>query len=88
MLNFRTGVAYHLPNIKIRDWHVVEGLSRAFSFPIFIDNDGNCGAWFEYRQRHTKHLLFISTGVGIGTGIVLGASCTVVSTESQVSAVI
>lgn len=72
MLNFRTGVAYHLPNIEIRDWDVISRLREAFPFPIFIDNDGNCGAWSEYRQRHIQHLVFISCGTGIGTGIVLG----------------
>lgn len=71
IVNFQTGSVFYLPNIEIKDWDVVGALSQFFSFPVFIDNDGNCGAWSEYRYRHVDNLVFVNVGIGIGTGIVL-----------------
>lgn len=71
IVNFRTGCAFYLPNIEIEEWDVVGALAESFAFPIFIDNDGNCGAWSEYRYRHVNNLVFVNVGIGIGTGIVV-----------------
>ncbi|WAH37245.1 ROK family protein [Alicyclobacillus dauci] len=72
IVNFKAGCAFYLPNIEIHNWDVVGALSNVFSFPIFIDNDGNCGAWSEYRNRHVDNLVFVNVGIGIGTGIIVG----------------
>lgn len=72
IVNFKTGSAFYLPNIELKEWGVSAVLSQRFSFPIFVDNDGNCGAWAERRKRQSGDLVFINAGIGIGTGIVVG----------------
>ncbi|EPZ53146.1 MULTISPECIES: ROK family transcriptional regulator [Alicyclobacillus] len=71
IVNYRTGSVFYLPNIEIRDWNLTDSLSKSFSFPVFVDNDGNCGAWSIYRERHQQNLVFVNVGIGIGTGIVV-----------------
>ncbi|MFB5190555.1 ROK family transcriptional regulator [Alicyclobacillus fastidiosus] len=71
IVNYRTGSAFYLPNIEIENWDVIGALSQSFAFPIFIDNDGNCGAWSLYRERQEQNLVFVNVGIGIGTGIVV-----------------
>ncbi|UOF91283.1 ROK family transcriptional regulator [Fodinisporobacter ferrooxydans] len=71
IVNFSTGSVFYLPNIEIRDWDICGALTKHFPFPIFIDNDGNCGAWSEYRLRQINNLVFVNVGIGVGTGIVV-----------------
>ncbi|MCL6454037.1 MAG: ROK family protein [Alicyclobacillus sp.] len=71
MVNFETGVAYYLPNIEITEWDVRGALSKHFPFPVFIDNDGNCGALSAYQTFASSPLVFVNAGIGVGTGIVI-----------------
>lgn len=71
IVNFRTGTAFYLPNIEIYEWDVAAALTRHFPFPVFIDNDGNCGAFSELNRLNHKQMIFINVGVGIGTGIII-----------------
>jgi len=71
IVNFNTGDVYYLPNIGIRDWHLVAELSKHCNIPIFIDNDGNCGAWAIHLQDRLQNIVFVNAGIGIGTGIII-----------------
>ncbi|MDQ0191422.1 ROK family protein [Alicyclobacillus cycloheptanicus] len=71
MVNFETGLAYYLPNIEITEWDVCQALSKHLTFPVFIDNDGNCGALSAYRAHPSTPLVFVNVGIGVGTGIVI-----------------
>ncbi len=71
IVNFQTGSVYYLPNIEIHDWDICRSMSQRFSFPLFIDNDGNCGALSEHRRYPARNLVFVNAGIGIGTGIII-----------------
>jgi N-acetylglucosamine repressor len=73
MVNFHNGHVYMLPNMGVVDWDIRSALMERFRVPVFVDNDANCGAWAAYRMNPTtKNLVYISAGIGIGAGIVIG----------------
>ena len=73
IVNFSTGIVYHLPNINVSNWNLRAVLSQHFKVPVFIDNDANCGAWCELQQRNlrVRNLVHINAGVGIGVGVIV-----------------
>jgi N-acetylglucosamine repressor len=73
MVNFRTGTVHYLPGVFQGQWNIAENLSNRFSFPVYCDNDANCGAWSEYQSRRSgrANFAYINVGMGIGTGIVI-----------------
>lgn len=69
------GVVLFAPNLG---WEMVDlrGILEAeFSVPVTIDNEANAGAQGELNfgaARDVRHLLYISAGSGIGSGIIIG----------------
>lgn len=63
------------PNLEWANVPLLEQLSDHFDVPISVDNEANAGALGEKQfgaGRMSSHLLYISVGIGIGAGIVLG----------------
>ncbi|WP_151737395.1 ROK family transcriptional regulator [Paenibacillus tengchongensis] len=69
------GVVLFAPNLG---WEMVNLrgiLEEAFAVPVTIDNEANAGAQGELNfgaARGVRHLLYISAGSGIGSGIIIG----------------
>lgn len=69
------GVVLFAPNLG---WEMVDLkaiLEAEFSVPVTIDNEANAGAQGELNfgaARDVRHLLYISAGSGIGSGIIIG----------------
>lgn len=69
------GVVLFAPNLG---WEMVDLrsiLESSFSVPVTIDNEANAGAQGELNfgaARNVRHLLYISAGSGIGSGIIIG----------------
>lgn len=64
------------PNLGWSNYDLAGQLRQDFSLPVFIDNEANAGAIGEKLygagQLHTNDLVYLSIGVGIGAGIVVG----------------
>ncbi|MEK3967035.1 MULTISPECIES: ROK family transcriptional regulator [Paenibacillus] len=69
------GVVLFAPNLG---WEMVDlrGILEAeFAVPVTIDNEANAGAQGELNfgaAKDVRHLLYISAGSGIGSGIIIG----------------
>jgi predicted NBD/HSP70 family sugar kinase len=69
------GMVLFAPNLG---WEMVNLrglLESSFSVPVTIDNEANAGAQGELNYgaaRDIRHLLYISAGSGIGSGIIIG----------------
>ncbi|MBT2291054.1 ROK family transcriptional regulator [Paenibacillus albidus] len=69
------GVVLFAPNLG---WEMVDLrglLEQEFSVPVTIDNEANAGAQGELNfgaAQDVRHLLYISAGSGIGSGIIIG----------------
>lgn len=69
------GVVLFAPNLG---WEMVDLrglLESSFSVPVTIDNEANAGAQGELNfgaARDVRHLLYVSAGSGIGSGIIIG----------------
>lgn len=65
------------PNLKWRDIPLKRLLSARFSLPVTIDNEANAGALGEQKYgagRKISNLVYVSAGMGIGTGLILHKS--------------
>lgn len=73
MVDFNQGVVHYMPGVYRGEWHIREELAHRFPFPVFCDNDANCGAWNEFKVQRiqAKNLVYISAGIGIGAGIII-----------------
>lgn len=69
------GMVLFAPNLG---WEMVDLrglLESSFSVPVTIDNEANAGAQGELNfgaARDVRHLLYVSAGSGIGSGIIIG----------------
>jgi predicted NBD/HSP70 family sugar kinase len=62
------------PNLKWRDIPLQRQLAEKFELPITIDNEANMGAIGEQKYgagRNINNLIYVSIGIGIGTGLIL-----------------
>ena len=60
----------HWVNVPIRDV-----LAKYFDCPIYVENEANAAAIGEYyfgAARNVKDFIYLSTGIGLGSGIVIG----------------
>jgi glucokinase len=75
-LDGRAGVIHHAKTLP--GWANVPLAARAaehFGVPAFIENDGNLGAWAEYRigaAQHADPAVYLTISTGIGGGAVIG----------------
>ncbi|MBJ9993614.1 MULTISPECIES: ROK family protein [Paenibacillus] len=69
------GIVLFAPNLGWEMVHLRQLLEEAFSVPVTIDNEANAGAQGELNfgaAKDVRHLLYISAGSGIGSGIIIG----------------
>ncbi|MEI3599251.1 MULTISPECIES: ROK family transcriptional regulator [unclassified Oceanobacillus] len=62
------------PNLKWKDVDLKRIIEERFSIPTFIENEANAGAYGEQLHGAGQNLpnqIYISIGIGIGTGIVI-----------------
>jgi len=73
-LDPRTGVVLNPPNLPgWRNFPLADEISKAYSLPVRIDNDGNAAALAEAlwgAGRGYKNVFYATIGTGIGTGII------------------
>lgn len=68
------GAILFAPNLKWRDVPLQRLLTERFSIPVTIDNEANMGALGEQKYgvgRSINNLVYVSVGIGIGTGLIL-----------------
>lgn len=68
------GVVLFAPNLGWEMVHLRSMLEEHFAIPVIIDNEANSGALGELhfgRGQDVRHLLYISAGSGIGSGIII-----------------
>lgn len=68
------GVVLFAPNLGWEGVDLCSELQSEFSVPVVIDNEANAGAQGELNfgaARDTRHLLYVSAGSGIGSGIII-----------------
>ncbi|BBI35792.1 ROK family transcriptional regulator [Cohnella abietis] len=71
------GAILFAPNLKWRDVPLQNLLTERFSIPITIDNEANMGALGEQKYgagRSINNIIYVSVGIGIGTGLILNKS--------------
>lgn len=69
-----SGTILFAPNLKWRDVPLQRMLTDKFSLPVTIDNEANMGALGEQKYgagRSISNLIYVSVGMGIGTGLIL-----------------
>ena len=62
------------PNLAWRDEPLRDEVSTRVGLPVVVENDGNAAAWAEHRfgaGRGQAHLVVLTVGTGIGSGVVL-----------------
>lgn len=65
------------PHLKWRDIPLQRLLAERFALPVTIDNEANMGALGEQKYgagRSIANLVYVSVGIGIGTGLILHKS--------------
>jgi glucokinase len=74
-LDFKKGVLVNPPNLPSwRNVPLKKIFSRAFPFPVAVDNDANCAALGEKTfgaGRRVKNLFYYTVSTGIGGGVII-----------------
>ncbi|OBZ13507.1 ROK family protein [Bacillus sp. FJAT-26390] len=68
------GTILFAPNLKWRQVELQSQLEERFKLPVTIDNEANAGAQGEQKYgagRGIPNQIYVSVGIGIGTGIIL-----------------
>ncbi|MCM3630506.1 ROK family transcriptional regulator [Paenibacillus glycanilyticus] len=68
------GAILFAPNLEWRHVELQQMLEERFELPVTIDNEANAGAQGEQKYgigRGIAHQIYVSVGIGIGTGIIL-----------------
>ena len=74
LVDVSSGTLLFAPNLKWRDVPLREVFSQEFDVPVFVDNDANMAALGERyfgAAQGSRDFVYLSTGVGLGGGIVL-----------------
>ncbi|MBW5445602.1 ROK family protein [Cohnella sp. CFH 77786] len=69
-----SGTVLFAPNLQWRDVPLKRQLSERYGVPVTIDNEANAGALGEQifgAGRSIANLVYVSVGIGIGTGLIL-----------------
>lgn len=75
LVDVSSGVLRFAPNLHWEDVPVREILARHFNCPIYVENEANVAALGEYyfgAVRNVKNFIYLSAGIGLGSGIVIG----------------
>ncbi|MFC5702523.1 ROK family protein [Cohnella faecalis] len=69
-----SGTVLYAPNLKWREVALRKMVAERYAVPVTIDNEANCGALGERKYgagRRIGNLVYVSVGIGIGTGLIL-----------------
>lgn len=69
-----SGVILYAPNLGWEGVDLKTRLEAEFGVPVVIDNEANTGAAGEREYgagRHVRHLVYVSAGMGIGSGMII-----------------
>lgn len=75
LVDSRQGVLMMAPNLGWKNTPLRLLWTQRFNLPVFVENDANASALGEYyfgAARGVNNLIYLSAGVGLGAGIVLG----------------
>ncbi len=73
-LDYRTGIIYEAPNLKLKMIPLGKMLQEVLKVPIWVDNDANLAALGEYTYGYPlqfESLLYLTVSTGIGGGIII-----------------
>ncbi|MHA6482987.1 ROK family protein [Paenibacillus sp. strain BS8-2] len=68
------GTILFAPNMNLKQVALKQLLEQRYNLPVTIDNEANAGAQGEQRYgagRGIRNQIYVSVGIGIGTGIIL-----------------
>ncbi|MCU6712843.1 ROK family transcriptional regulator [Paenibacillus sp. J5C_2022] len=68
------GTVVFAPNMGWRQVELKHALEKLYQLPVMIDNEANAGALGEHNYgagRSYRNQIYVSVGIGIGTGIIL-----------------
>jgi glucokinase-like ROK family protein len=75
LVDVSSGLLRLAPNLRWVDVPVRDVLAGHFDCPIYVENEANAAALGEYyfgAVRHVQNFIYLSAGVGLGSGIVMG----------------
>ena len=75
LVDVASGLLRLAPNLNWVDVPIREVLANYFSCPIYVENEANAAALGEYyfgAARNVKDFIYLSAGVGLGSGIIMG----------------
>jgi glucokinase-like ROK family protein len=74
LVNRTTGTLLFAPNLQWRNLALRDRWEKRFDRPVFVENDAKAGAIGEQtwgKASHLNNFVYLSAGVGLGSGIVL-----------------
>ena len=75
LVDVSSGLLRLAPNLHWVNVPIQDVLSNFFDCPIYVENEANAAALGEYyfgAVRNVKDFIYLSTGIGLGSGIVMG----------------
>lgn len=75
LVDVSSGLLRLAPNLRWANVPVRDALARNFDCPIYVDNEANVAALGEYyfgAVQNVKDFIYLSAGIGLGSGIVMG----------------
>ncbi|NGZ77859.1 ROK family transcriptional regulator [Saccharibacillus alkalitolerans] len=69
-----SGTILYAPNLGWEGVDLGARLEKEFGVPVVVDNEANAGAAGEREYgagRHVRHLVYVSAGMGIGSGMII-----------------
>lgn len=75
LVDIRQGNLIFAPNLRWRDVPLQQMWTQRFELPVFVENEANAAALGEYYfgiARDVQNFIYLSAGVGLGGGIVIG----------------
>ena len=75
LVDVSSGLLKLAPNLHWADVPIRDVLASHFDCPIYVENEANAAALGEYyfgAVRNVKDFIYLSAGVGLGSGIVIG----------------
>ena len=75
LVDVSSGLVRIAPNLHWENVPIRDVLAKYFDCPIYVENEANAAALGEYyfgATRNVKDFIYLSTGIGLGSGIVIG----------------
>jgi glucokinase-like ROK family protein len=75
LVDVSSGLLRLAPNLHWVDVPIRDVLASHFDCPIYVENEANAAALGEYyfgAVRNVKDFIYLSTGIGLGSGIIMG----------------